>query len=468
MVDHPLPVSPASSAVAPSMTQRRVLRLAVPIIGENLLQTMVGIVDTLFVAALGASALAGVGVALEVVFFAIAILSSIAIGGTVLVSQAIGAGTPAEANRLARQTVLWGFLLSIPLAVLGYLLAPAIVSLFHTEPDVAGHAVTYLRVTGGTIVVLLLTFVCGAVLRGAGDSQTPLRASLVANAINVFLAWAMIFGNAGFPRMEVAGSAWSTAIGRAVGASILLWLLFSGRRAVSLAGREGWTLRFGTAKELMRLGVPAAIEQMLMSAGFTAMIAIVAMIGTNALAAQQISFNALSMAFLPGFGFATAATALVGQSLGARDMNAAREAARISARWSLAWMTTGGLIYFLFSESVIRIFTDDSSVISHGDGALKALAISLPFWTFWTVYGGSLRGLGDARTPMIAGTISMWLAVALAWVAVMFFDGSLTVVWATFLVTSPIAAVINTRWFGRRLRSVAEDIQAGLPPPVPA
>jgi Na+-driven multidrug efflux pump len=131
-------------------------------------------------------------------------------------------------------------------------------------------------------------------------------------------------------------------------------------------------------------------------------------------------------------------------------------------------MTTGGVIYFLFSESVIRIFTADAAVIDHGTGALKALAVSLPFWTFWTVYGGSLRGLGDARTPMIASSVSMWLAVALAWAAVVFLDGSLTMVWATFLVTSPIAAVVNTLWFGRRLHGVREDIAAGLPPPAPA
>ncbi|HEV2127476.1 MAG TPA: MATE family efflux transporter [Thermomicrobiales bacterium] len=450
------------------MTQGRVLRLALPIIGENLLQTTVGVVDTLFVAALGAAALAGVGVALEVVFFAIAILSSIAIGGTVLVSQAIGARSTESANRLARQTVLWGAILSVPLAVLAYSTAPGLVGLFHTEPEVADHAVTYLRIIGGTIVTLLMTFVCGAVLRGAGDSQTPLRASLVANVVNVFLAYTLIFGKLGFPRLEVAGSAWSTTIGRAVSAGILLWFLFSGRRAVSLAGRYGWRPQVRTARKLMTIGVPSAIEQMLMSAGFTAMIAIVALIGTDALAAQQISFNALAMAFLPGFGFAIAATALVGQSLGAHDLDAAKTAARLSARWSLLWMTTGGTIYFIFSESILRIFTDNESVIGYGDGALKALAVSLPLWTFWTVYGGSLRGLGDARTPMVASALSMWLAVGLAYVLVRWFDGSLTLVWATFLVTSPIAAVINTLMFHRRLRKTRDEVAAGLPPPTPA
>jgi multidrug resistance protein, MATE family len=463
-----LTIPEAAAEPIAEMSQKRVLKLAVPIIGENLLQTLVGVVDTVFVAALGAAALAGVGVALEVVFFAIAILSAIAIGGTVLVSQAIGARSPERANQLARQTVFWGLILSVPLAVLSYAAAPALVGLFRTEPDVAAHAVTYLRITGGTIITLLMTFVCGAVLRGAGDSQTPLRASIVANVVNVFLAYALIFGEFGFPRLEVAGSAWSTAIGRAVSASILLWFLFSGRRAVSLAGRPGWAPRAGTARSLMTIGVPAAIEQMLMSAGFTVMIAIVALIGTDALAAQQISFNALSMAFLPGFGFAIAATALVGQSLGARDLDSAREASRISARWSLVWMTAGGAIYFVFSEPILRIFTDDVVVIGHGDGALKALAVSLPFWTFWTVYGGSLRGLGDSRTPMLASAVSMWLAVALAWALVVWFDGSLTMVWSTFLVTSPIAAVINTVAFKRRLQKTREDLEAGLPPPTPA
>ncbi|CAN5327767.1 MAG: MATE family efflux transporter [Chloroflexia bacterium] len=457
-----------SQDAPPEMSQRRVLKLAVPIIGENLLQTSVGVVDTLFVAALGSAALAGIGVALEIVFFAIAILSSIAIGGTVLVSQAIGARSQEEANRLARQTVIWGLLLSIPLAVVSYVLAPPLVGLFRTEPDVAVEAVTYLRITGATIITLLMTFVCGAVLRGAGDGQTPLRASIVANVINVFLAYAMIFGEFGFPRLEVAGSAWSTTISRAVAAGILLWFLFSGRRAISLRGRNGWLPRPRTASSLMKLGVPAAIEQMLMSAGFTTMVAIVAVLGTNALAAQQISFTALSLAFLPGFGFATAATALVGQSLGARDLDAARFAARVSARWSLIWMTIGGLIYFVLSESILGIFTDDPAVIDQGTGALRTLALGLPFWAFWTVFGGSLRGLGDARTPMIASVSSMWLAVGLAWIGVNWFDQSLTFVWATFLLTTPIAAVINTRSFARRLETTRENLRAGIPPPTPA
>jgi putative MATE family efflux protein len=445
------------------MTRRRVLGLAVPIIGENMLQTAVGIVDTLFVAQLGAVAVAGVGVSLEIVFFMISILSSVAIGGTVLVAQAIGAGSQAEADLRARQTVLWGVLLTVPISIVVFAGAADIVALFRTEADVAAAATDFLRVTGATSITLLMTFVCGAVLRGAGDSRSPLYASLVANAVNIVLAWLLIFGNLGFPRLEVAGSAWATAIGRGTGAAILLWLLFSGRRAVSIRGRAGWRPRLPLAKDLARLGVPAALEQMMLSAGITVLVAIVALIGTAALAAQQITFTALSLALLPGMGFATAATALVGQSIGAGRPADARIAARIATRWSFAWMTAGAVAFFLFAAATMRLFTDDTSVVDQGDGALRAMAASLPFLAISSVMGGALRGSGDARTPMITRTISTWLAVALAWLWVGWLDGSLTAVWLAFLITAPIAAAGNALAFTRRIRTAGTDPAASVP-----
>lgn len=150
------------------MTQRRVLGLATPIIGENLLQTAVGAVDTLLVARLGAAAVAGVGTGFEIVFFIIAILSAIDIGATVLVSQAIGAGDRRRANALARQAIVWGLVLAVPVSAAIYLAAPTIIGLFGTEPDVAAAAATYLQIIAATGVALFLSFVCGAVPATAG------------------------------------------------------------------------------------------------------------------------------------------------------------------------------------------------------------------------------------------------------------------------------------------------------------
>lgn len=444
-------VAPVDVARAP-MTQRRVLGLAIPITGENLLQTMVGAVDTFMVARLGSVAVAGVGTAIEVVFFLISVLMAVGIGATVLVSQAIGGGDPARANRLARQAVVWGVLLAIPVSLVGTLAAPAIIDLFGTEPDVAAAATTYLEITAAMSVALLLSFVCGAVLRGAGDSRTPLVAAILANIVNVIVAYGLIFGRFGLPELGIAGSAWGAAIGRAAGATLLLTLLVRGQRRVSIRGRMGWRPERGTARQLLTLGVPAAIEQMLMAAGFTTMMAVVALIGTAALAAQQIGFTALSIAFLPGFGFAIASTALVGQSIGARDLVAAREAVRIALRWAIGWMFAGGLLYFLFARQSMAIFTDDAAVIDSGVLALRALSIGLPFWAIWSVCGGALRGSGDTRTPMLMSTLTVWAAVIFAYVAVRWLDAGLGTVWLTFFFTAPLGALGNWLQLRRRLR----------------
>ena len=450
---------PEASPPAP-MTQRRVLGLATPIIGENLLQTMVGAVDTLLVAQLGAAAVAGVGIGFEIVFFIISILAAIDIGATVLVSQAIGAGDRERANHLARQAIVWGTAIAIPLSVVMYLAAPSIIALFGTEPDVAAAATTYLQIIASTSIVLFLSFVCGAVLRGAGDSRTPLVAATIANVVNLGVSYVLVPGHFGMPALGVAGVAIGAVVARTIGAAYMLSVMATGRKAVSLKGRWGWQPRFAIARQIFSLGVPAAVEQMLSSGAFMTLVAVVALIGTPALAAQQIAFTALSTAFLPGIGFSIAATALVGQSIGARNPADARKAWTIALRWAITWLAIGGALVFFFADRLMGIFSGDPAVVGAGTEALHALGLSLPFWAIWFVSSGSLRGSGDTRTPLIIGASSMWLSVLLAWIGVRWFDAGLGWVWIGFgLVTIPAALLM---WWIFRRRS--DDYISGRRP----
>jgi putative MATE family efflux protein len=433
------------------MTQRRVLGLATPIIGENLLQTLVGAVDTFMVARLGAAAVAGVGIGFELVFFLISILSAIDIGATVLVSQAIGAGQQERANHLARQAIVWGLVLAVPVSIGMFVAAPTVIALFGADPDVTAAATTYLQVTAATSVALFLSFVCGAVLRGAGDSRTPLQAAVLANIVNILVAYVLIFGHLGFPALGVAGSALGAAAGRSLGAAYMLVRMAQGRKAISLGGRWGWQPRLATARQLLTLGVPAAMEQVLSSGAFMVLIGVVALIGTHALAAQQITFTALSLAFLPAFGFSIAATALVGQSIGARVPADARTASRIALRWALIWMAIGGVLTFLFSERVMGIFSADPAVIGSGSAALRSLSVALPFWGLWFVSSGSLRGSGDTRTPLLIGASTMWLSVLLAAIAVRGFGAGLGTVWFAFVLTTAPAALLMWGIYRRRI-----------------
>ena len=441
----------ADAIAAPEpMTQRRVLGLATPIIGENLLQTLVGAVDTFMVARLGAAAVAGVGMGFELVFFIISILSAIDIGATVLVSQAIGAGDQQRANLLARQAIVWGLIMAVPVSLGMYFAAPTIIGLFGAEADVTAAATDYLQVIAATAVALFLSFVCGAVLRGAGDSRTPLAAAALANIVNVGVAYVLIFGHFGLPALGVAGSAFGAASGRAVGAAYMLLVMASGRKAISLKGSWGWAPRVATARQLLTLGAPAALEQVLSAGAFTTLLAVVALVGTEALAAQQITFTALSLAFLPAFGFSIAATALVGQSIGARVPGDARTASRIALRWALVWMGIGGVAAFLLAERVVGVFSADPLVISAGSAALRALSVALPFWSLWFVASGSLRGSGDTRTPLVIGASTMWLSVLIAWVAVTRFGGGLGTVWLSFVLTTAPASLLM--WWAYRRR----------------
>ena len=451
-------VSTAPVAAAP-MNVRRVLLLAIPIVGENLLQTAVGAVDTLLVSRIGDDAIAGVGIGAELVFFMLAILSAVSIGATVLVAQAIGAQNRDQANLFARQAISWGIALSIPLSVLGFIFADNLIGLFNAEPEVHKLATEYFEVIAVTVVVLLLSYLCGAVLRGSGDSRTPLKAAAIANIANVFFSYGLAFGEFGMPELGVAGTAWGASIGRGVAAIYMLRALWRGRTFISIQARSGWLPKWGVGRRLFRLGIPAAIEQLLIEGGFLALVIIVATIGTNALAAQQIAFTAMSLGILPGFAFSIAATALVGQSIGARRYDHARQASAITQKLCLAWMVIGGVPLFFTARPMLEFFSDDPEVISIGIRGLQAIALSIPCWGAWTVSAGALRGSGDTRSPMIRGAFAVWLSVLLGWIGVEYFNQSVAFVWGIFAFTLPIAFIGNIRAFQRR----SHDLEAADP-----
>ena len=446
------PEAQASSKEA-RVLRRRVWGLAAPVIGENCLETLLGIVDTLLVAGLGAVAIAGVGGALQVMFFLISALSALAIGSSVLVAQAVGAGDAAQAGRLGRQSLIWSVLFSIPLSAAGLLLSGPIIGLFGLEPRVAAIAVQYLQVTMGTVVVLVALFIGGGVLRGAGDSRTPLWVTALANLVNVALAYGLIYGHFGLPALGPVGSAWATFVARALALLVLLAVLWRGKAGVTIAGRGGWRPNLGVARQVLGIGIPAALEQMLVTAAFLALAVVVARLGTDVLAAQRITFNALSLSFLPGVGFGIAATTLVGQSVGARRIAEGAAAARVATRWAVIWMSAMAVLLIVFAPRVIGLFSADPAVIAAGVPGLRVLALTQPFWAVLFVQAGALRGTGNTRFPLLVTGASIWAAVGLAYVLLETFGGGLVTIWAAFLALAPVMA--GLMWWRFR-RTAAE------------
>ncbi|MCY4093395.1 MAG: MATE family efflux transporter [Caldilineaceae bacterium] len=439
--------------------RRRVFTLAWPVIGESFLETLLMVVDTWMVAQLSTAAVAGVGTSVQVMFFVIAALGSLSVGSSVLVAQAFGAGKLADAARLSRQSIVWSLLLAIPLAVLGSVFAAPIMGLFGAEDDVTRIGVEYLQVSMATVVVLIVLLIGGGALRGLGDSQTPMRVTAVANVVNVFLNYGLIFGMAGLPALGAVGSAWGTFYSRLLAAALLLYVMWRGRQGVSIAGRKGWRPDIKVASSVLRVGVPAALEQLLIATGFTLMTIIVASLGTASLAAHRITFNALSLSFLPGFGFGIAATALVGQSFGAQEPEQGAEVADIATRWAILWMAAMAVVSFFLAEPIVRLYSKDPEVVRTGAAAIRVVALAQPFWATLFVQSGALRGLGNTVFPLRSNSASIWSTMAIAWVIVTFFDGGLAHVWGVFLITSPVNAVFLWRRFRRSVREWSQALE---------
>jgi putative MATE family efflux protein len=405
---------------------------------------------------LGAAALAGVGVATQLMFFVISALSAVAVGSAVLVAQAVGAVDYPLANRLAKQSLVWAVILSVPLVLIGLFFAEPLIASFGMEPAVNEIGTAYLRVTMGTVFVLVVRFIASGVLRGAGDTRTPMLLTLLSNALNIVLVYALIFGRLGMPALGAVGSAWGTFIARSIGLVLLLIVLWRGRNGISIRGPAHWWPTWSAAKGILGLGIPAAVEQVVITSAFILQTMVVAHLGTLVLAAQRVAMNAMSLSFLPGIGFAMAATTLVGQSIGAKRRAEGQAAARIATVWAVVWMGTLGVVFFLFAEQIVGLFSNDPEVIAIGAAGLRVVAFTQPLWAVSFVQAGALRGTGDTRYPLWVNAIAMWIAIGLGALFVTRFGGELVSVWAAFLITSPVTAWLFWRRFQRTISAAVK------------
>jgi putative MATE family efflux protein len=231
---------------------------------------------------------------------------------------------------------------------------------------------------------------------------------LVVNGLNALIAWLLVNGHLGLPRMGVAGSAVGAAVGRTVGGILAIALLVRGRKGLRLSLRR---LRPDPAliRRIVRIALPSGAENLLFRTAQMVFFRVVAGLGTAVIAAQQIALNATSIAFLPGFGFAVAATTLVGQSLGAKDPRRAERSTYASYLWGGGVMVVLGLFLLFFPGSFMHFFTDSTEVIELGIVPLRLIAVAQPFLAASMIFSGALRGAGDTRAPLWINASNLWL-----------------------------------------------------------
>ena len=408
VVENPEQVGDLSHLGDERKTGRLVLRMAWPAILENSLHTLLGIVDTILVARLGTDAVAGVGAGTQWLFLFISVIFGLSTGSIVLVARSIGAGDAASANRAARQSMLFGVVAGLLFTLFGVVGADASMALLGATGEVAAIGASYLRIISYGGVATCCAVMASSLLRAAGDTRSPMVATAIANVVNAVVAYVLIFGELGLPRLGADGSAWGLNVARVVAIIYLLIVLWRGRGVLKM-DLSGWRPDLSLLRTIVKFGAPTAIEQILLMTSFMAFAMISIQLGTAAFAAQRITFNAVTISFLPAFGFAIAATTLTGQSLGARRPDLAEKTAWVAVRMAAIWMSAMGLVYLFLPEPLLRVFTDDPEVLAEGISAMRVIGLASPVWSIPMVLSGALRGAGDTRFPLYMTIVTGWL-----------------------------------------------------------
>jgi putative MATE family efflux protein len=410
---------------------------------EQLLSMMVGIVDTFLVGHLGAASLAAVGLANQWVFMATMLFGAIATGATALIARFVGAREGQLANDVLRQAMLLGVFIGFLASLLGIALAEPAMTLLGAERAVVELGSGYLRVVSTIFLFSTLMFIGNASLRGAGDTRTPLYVMLVVNTINIVVSWVAINGPFGLPQLGVVGSALGAAVGRFVGGVLVVAILLRGRAGIQLT-LSGLRPDGELIRRILRVGLPSGMEQLLFRSGHMVYARILAGLGTVAYAANQVAMNGWSLSFMPGFGFALAATTLVGQSLGAGDPDGAQQRGYTAYRLGAGLMMVVGLTFVIFPAQIVGFFTDEVQVVALGTMPLRMVGLIQPILGASMIFGGALRGAGDTRWPMVVTGGCIWLVrLPLAYLMGSVLGWGLLGIWGALVIDLTLRGLLN-------------------------
>jgi putative MATE family efflux protein len=382
-------------------------QLAFPSILGNLSFTIVGMVQTKFIGELGAQSLAAVGAGQRVFFALQAVLMAVSAGTTALVARAWGAGDRVEASRVTMASLVLACTFSLAIMVLGLLFAHPVASVFGLDPHTLDLAAANIRWLSIFNLAFAVNFILGAALRASGDAWTPLWIGAATNVINVPLLYVFVYGAWGFPQMGVAGVAVAAGLSFTVSAAILM-VLWLGQKFQVKHVAGGWWRR-DRLKRLLDIGYPAAVEQIVFQIGFFAFLMLIGnYYGTEAFAAYNIGVNMLMVCMTVGFGFSIAGSTMVGQALGANDHAGAERAGWRSCGFAVLAMGALGLLVILFARELATFFLGDEPLtIEYTVQFTWLLGAMMPLLAIDFAIGGSLRGAGDTRIPLVATFIGL-------------------------------------------------------------
>jgi putative MATE family efflux protein len=433
-----------------STPQLSLLAITWPIFVELFLQVIMGSTDTIMLSHISDDAVAAVGVANQLIFLCILIFSFVSSGTAVVLSQYLGAGLKDETKKVTAISITLNLVIGLVISLFMVIFRTELVSFFHLPEHIAVLAEQYLMIVGGTVFLQAVLITVSSILRANGYTRDAMMISITMNVIHLIGNAILIFGLLGFPEMGVIGVSISTAISRAIALALILKLLYD-RIPINLKLRDYITIDGIQIKRILKIGVPAAGEQICFNLSQLAITAIIAMLGAASLTTRVYTQNIVSFILVFGLAMGQGTQILIGYKAGARDFEGAYHQLLKSLRYSLIMTVAIAIVVAIFREPLLSFFTKDDEIISMGSTLLLLCLILEPGRTFNLVVINSLRATGDANISLIMGFISMWgISVPLAYFLGIHLGFGLPGIWIAFIVDEWFRGItMYFRWRSR-------------------
>lgn len=388
---------------------KEAVRMAWPAVCESFFIALAGMVDSLMVSSMGASAVAAVGLTTQPKFMGLALFFAMNVSVSALVARRRGEKNQRSANQILLVAIIFVIVATVVISSACVMWANEIINFCGSAPETHEPAVIYYRIIMGCMIFNVLSMVINAAQRGSGNTMIAMRTNIVSNVVNIIANYLLIQGHLGFPALGIAGAAIATVFGTVIACIMSFASLFRRDGFVSIYYIMEQQIRpaLEPVISIIKLGFSVFIEQILMRVGFMSTAMMAAKMGTNALAAHQVGMNILGLTFSFGDGMQVAAVALIGRSLGEGSPDKAKAYGKTCRMIGLGISCVLAVVYFFGGEWLYHLFFAEQEIVDIGVMIIRIMIIIVLFQVSQVIYMGCLRGAGDTTYTAIASTISV-------------------------------------------------------------
>lgn len=388
---------------------KNIIKLGFPLALASVIQTLYNLADTFWLGKLGREALSAPIISFNIIFFVISLAIGFSIAGTSLVSQYTGAKQTDNANKTAGNLLLFLMFSALVFSVLGLIFAERLLILLDTPEDTFVQTLAYFKIMIVGMPLAFPFFVFQSVMSGYGDTKSPLKIEILSAIINVVLDPILIFGWLGFPALGVEGAALTTIITRGIASFIGLYYFYSGRKGIKIRLRH-LKPDFKFFNLIVKIGVPASIGMSGASLGFLVLIGIVNSFGTPVVSTYGIGNRLVHLFMMPAIGISSAVSAIVGQNLGAGNVERAKKTVSKGIFLVSAVVVPAMIITAFLGEKITIFFVPKDPLVHQlGEVMFYIVAPAVIFFALSSVIGAAFQGSGFTIPVMVVNLSRIWI-----------------------------------------------------------